>query len=151
MSRQDGQYYFNYLVNGRQLESFRELFGDENADYSTALQNYYARTRTLDWQANYISAYASSHPLEDRAESWAHYLLMKDGLETAETEGLLKVERNIDAAIDQWIAITVKMNEMARSIGVEESYPFIISRPVRAKLRFIDEVVAPVAAAEAIP
>jgi len=39
-------------------------------------------------QFNHVSAYATSHPWEDWAETWAHYLHMVDTLETARSLGL---------------------------------------------------------------
>ena len=41
-----------------------------------------------DWQERFVSAYASAHPWEDWAETWAHYLHMIDTLETAAACGL---------------------------------------------------------------
>jgi hypothetical protein len=35
------------------------------------------------WQAQFVSAYAASHPWEDWAETWVHYLHIVDTLETA--------------------------------------------------------------------
>ena len=44
--------------------------------------------RRRDWPEHFVSAYASSHPWEDFAETWAHYLHMVDTLETASAFGL---------------------------------------------------------------
>jgi hypothetical protein len=45
------------------------------------LQNYYKKgARKLE---SFISKYATSHPWEDWAETWAHYLHIMDMLETA--------------------------------------------------------------------
>src|SRR5699024_1864195 len=66
------------------LEGFRALFGDEREDYDQALQNYYAKQdKLIGGQEKFISSYAQSHPWEDWAETWAHYLHMVDLLETA--------------------------------------------------------------------
>jgi len=40
------------------------------------------------WQNDYISRYASSHPWEDFAETWAHYIHIVDALETAYAYGI---------------------------------------------------------------
>ena len=81
---ESGHYYWLALIaNGPALKRFRELFGDERADYAKALASYHQRGPKSDWPQNYISAYATAHPWEDWAESWAHYLHMVDALETA--------------------------------------------------------------------
>ena len=79
---ESGHYYFHLLINGEQRRArFRDLFGDERQDYDAALEQYYSGTRIRD--PDFISVYAQSHPLEDWAEIWAHYLHMTDTLETA--------------------------------------------------------------------
>jgi len=84
-----GHYYWDRLIkDGRGLEPFRELFGDERADYQVALQEHYEKGPPVDWQNDYVSAYASTHPWEDWAESWAHFQHMADALETAGSVGL---------------------------------------------------------------
>ena len=52
----------------------RNLFGDEREDYSAALQRHYADGPPADWEERYVSAYATMHPWEDWAETFAHYL-----------------------------------------------------------------------------
>jgi len=79
-----GHYYWDVLVAGSsQLERYRQLFGDERADYGEALAAYHADGPKPNWEENYISAYATAHPWEDWAESWAHYLHMVYALEPA--------------------------------------------------------------------
>ena len=90
---ESGHYYFNVLVGqGPRLARFRELFGDETRDYAAALARYYAGPRIRD--PEFISAYAQSHPLEDWAETWAHYLHMTDTLQTAAGHGLPQGSRS---------------------------------------------------------
>ncbi len=48
-----------------------------------ALNRYYASGPAPNWQASYVSAYATMHPWEDFAETWAHYLHTIDTLEMA--------------------------------------------------------------------
>ena len=92
-----GHYYWNIIVQGTPfLTAFRQLFGDEQRDYGAALQRHYAQGAPPDWSDRYISAYASSHPWEDWAETWAHYLHMVDTLATAYTFGL-RVAPRVDA------------------------------------------------------
>lgn len=79
-----GHYYWDRLVwNTAWLEPFRELFGDECADYTAALKANYENGPPPDWADRHISSYASTHPWEDWAETWAHYLHIVDSLDTA--------------------------------------------------------------------
>lgn len=84
-----GHYYWDLLVAGTPWhDRFRELFGDESQDYGEALKRHYAEGAPADWPMRYISAYASSHPWEDWAETWAHYMHLIDGLDTAVSFGV---------------------------------------------------------------
>ena len=84
MRHESGHYYWDRLIAPTsEIDEFRSLFGDERADYAAALSTYYDRGAPADWQERFVSAYASSHPWEDWAETWAHYLHMIDTLETA--------------------------------------------------------------------
>ena len=84
-----GHYYWDRLIaDGGRLDKFRETFGDEQRDYTEALQQHYANGPPADWQNNFVSAYASSHPWEDFAETWAHYFHMIDTLELARAFGV---------------------------------------------------------------
>src|SRR5262249_7635946 len=84
-----GHYYWNRLIqNSDRLASFREQFGDETADYAEALKRHHADGPPLDWRKSFVSAYASTHPWEDWAETWAHYLHIVDALETAAACGV---------------------------------------------------------------
>jgi len=155
-----GHYYWDRLIaNSQVLASFRELFGDERQDYAQALQRHYASGSPPNWQERFISAYASVHPWEDWAESWAHYLHMTDTLETAASFGLrLKPWRRGDPAlhadvhlqqsvdfervIEDWYPLTYALNCLNRGLGQPDSYPFVLSAPVVAKLRFIHTTIA---------
>src|SRR5262249_32416838 len=99
-----GHYYWDRLIlDSPHLEDLRGVFGDERQDYDSALQNYYANGAPADWSERFISAYASSHPWEDFAETWAHYFHMVDTLETANAFGLVvkpKPSRGIVAKLD---------------------------------------------------
>ncbi len=152
-----GHWIWNRLIrDAGRTDDCRALFGDERADYGEALQHHYAQGPALDWQSHSISAYATSHPWEDFAETWAHYLHIMDTLETANAFGMgvhpkvghadaLTVEVAIDpyleptmaSVIDQWLPLTFAMNNLNRSMGLSDLYPFIISPPVREKLQFI--------------
>ena len=156
-----GHYYWDRLVSGsrRWLGEFRQLFGNERADYGQALQRHYASPAT-DWQLRYVSVYASSHPWEDWAECFAHYLHMQDAMETAAGWGLALANalpppstavtpRPLDAKaplppqlIEQWLPLSQFVNSMDRCLGTRDSYPFVLPTPVIAKLDFIHRLVA---------
>ncbi len=158
---ESGHYYFDRLVvDTAWQDSFRALFGDERADYSEALQRHYKDGPVADWEQRFVSSYASSHPWEDWAETWAHYLHMIDTLETAHACGLslkpakadepsldgvtlptTRVE-TFDDTISDWFALTYVLNSLNRSIGMPDSYPFKLSTPVLEKLTFVHKVVA---------
>ncbi len=79
-----GHYYFDRLVTNTSWEEpFREMFGDERVDYAQALQAHYDNGPPADWDQSYVSAYATTHPWEDWAETWAHYLHIVDTVDTA--------------------------------------------------------------------
>ncbi len=158
---ESGHYYWDRLVrDGGQLEACRALFGDESADYDAALQRHYAQGAPPAWQDSYVSSYASAHPWEDFAETWAHYLHMVDTLEMAAAFGLSlqpKLDRRdeLTAEIDfdsyaapdiatltaAWLPLTSAMNELSRSMGARDLYPFILSPAVIAKLGFVHGLV----------
>jgi hypothetical protein len=152
-----GHYYWDRLLrDSDRLDAFRELFGDERRAYAKALQQHYEQGAPGDWQYRFISAYASSHPWEDWAESWAHYLHMTDCLETAAACGLalrprrpdepsLKAvpesTRSFKRMIDAWFPLTYALNELNRGMGLADGYPFVISTPAIDKLRFVHETI----------
>ena len=57
-------------------------------DYAAALSSHYQIGAPAGWEEDFITAYAASHPWEDWAETWAHYLQILDGLETCEGLGI---------------------------------------------------------------
>jgi hypothetical protein len=149
-------YYWTRLVaNSPSLEQFRGLFGDERRDYGGALQDYYARGAPADWPERFVTAYATAHPWEDFAETWAHYFHMVDTLETANAFGLIvkpKVSQSIAGRIDfnplgsdmnrlieAWLPLTFAVNSINRSMGLHDLYPFVLSPPAIAKLDFVHE------------
>lgn len=156
---ESGHYYFDRLVVGSEwIDEFRALFGDERQDYGEALKRHYSEGPVADWEERFVSSYASSHPWEDWAETWAHYLHMLDTLETAHACGLSLSPRKPDEpAIDSvtlptrtdtfadtlhdWFALTYVLNSLNRSIGTPDSYPFKLSTPVLEKLEFVHKVV----------
>lgn len=156
-----GHYYWDVLVreHKERLPAFRALFGDERADYGEALKAHYAKGANADWCAQFISAYASSHPWEDFAESWAHYLHIVDTLETAQAfevavhtplspSGRARVpfnayeEREIGRLLAVWTPLTLAINSLNRSMGQPDIYPFVLPAQAVLKFEFICAVVA---------
>jgi hypothetical protein len=156
-----GHYYFQRLVAGSTHHAaFRELFGDERVDYQAALDRRYAEGPVADWPVRFVSAYASMHPHEDWAESWAHYLHMFDTLETARSYGMSFRPKPVGAipepatdtrTVDRddwddlksnWVPLTLAMNSLNRSMGTADSYPFVLGELAMRKLRFVHDVVA---------
>jgi hypothetical protein len=158
-----GHYYWDRLVDGTPwLDEFRKLFGDEQQDYAAALQRNYEQGPSPGWERQHVSAYASTHPWEDWAETWAHYLHMVDTLDTALSFGLdtRRLEMEIDpfgrdvlfrpndpgakgflSFLNAWITLAAVLNELSRSMGQPDLYPFVLSRPAVAKLHFVHLVV----------
>lgn len=154
-----GHYYWDRLIaNTDRQQPFRDLFGDEQADYGQALRNHYDAGPPADWQDNFVSTYATSHPWEDWAETWAHYLHMYDTLETASACGLMLKPRRADKPtlqatpgnpsatqfermIDNWFPLTYALNSLNRSLGQTDAYPFVLSPSAIEKLRFVHETI----------
>jgi hypothetical protein len=158
---ESGHYYWDRLIKeSPSIDEFRKLFGDERGDYGIALQTHYEAGAPPDWQDRFITAYASAHPWEDWAETWAHYLHMVDALETAAASGLSlspqranepsmpKIAAATDAlpllfeeAIERWFPLTYVLNNFSRSLGLPDAYPFVLSSPAIAKLQCVHETI----------
>lgn len=130
-------YWMQLFENQTALNEFRTLFGDERKDYKLALEQFYNHGAN-QWQSSYITAYASSHPLEDWAETWAHYLHINDTLETACSYHLISEATDWLSA---WMEFSVILNTLNRSMGTSDPYPFIITETVQRKLRFIADKI----------
>jgi hypothetical protein len=156
-----GHYYWEVLIkNSDSIEKYRSIFGDEEIDYSGALEKYYKNGAPSNWSENFISPYATSHSWEDWAETWAHYLHLMDTLETSFSFGIriqpdmVQDTRGIQASIQQdpydmedfkqiikwWLPLTFAVNSLSRGMGYADFYPFVISEPVVKKLQFIHEL-----------
>ncbi len=140
---ESGHYYFDLLLrDGPELQHFRELFGDERKDYAAALNDYYSSDPGTASSSDFVSYYASSHPWEDWAETWAHYLHMVDTLETAQSFGVIRNKaKTFDELIDSWLRLTITLNALNRSMGLDDAYPFQIGSIVQHKLEFIHRIV----------
>lgn len=160
-----GHYYWERLIERTDwLPAFRQLFGDERADYGAALQRHYQQGAPTGWEQGYISAYATMHPWEDWAETWAHYLHMTDTLDTALGFGMHLGEVELDyppftaevlhdggqgahareflVFINGWIELVAMLNELSKSMGQPLFYPFVLTAPVVDKLYFVHRVVS---------
>jgi len=155
-----GHYYWDVLIrDGGRLDACRRIFGDDRLDYEEALQKHYQEGPSYDWTDHFISAYASMHPWEDWAESWAHYMHIMDTMETAwaydmrmrprisPTDTLASTvnfdpyeEASFDRIIQQWLPLTYAMNSLNKSMGAGVLYPFVIVPAVMEKLKYIHNV-----------
>lgn len=125
--------------DGDRLAAFRELFGDERLDYSAALDSHYARHDDGAWRDTHASFYASAHPWEDFAESWAQLMHVHDVVETGAEWGVVPApDHHADAGwwLGTSIIASVAANELARSMGMRDLYPFALTAGVRAKVEF---------------
>ena len=156
-----GHYYWDRLIqdSAELLPKFRELFGDERPDYAQALQRHYAQGAPPDWSLRFVSAYASMHPWEDWAETFAHYLHMVDALDTARAFGValrakpivkaglapVRAQRldfdDFDDLISAWFPLTIALNSFNRGMGLPDMYPFVLGEQTISKLRFVHEVI----------
>jgi hypothetical protein len=166
-----GHHYWDLLVrDGGRVEDFRALFGDERSDYGEALKRHYAEAPPPDWQTKFVSTYASSHPWEDFAETWAHYLHIVDTLEMAAAFGLTVRARtsagndltasfdidpyevgDIQSLVDAWLPLTFALNSLNQTMGQTDLYPFVLSPAVIGKLGFIQDLVRTGPRAELTP
>lgn len=162
-----GHWYWDMLVADQPvIDEFRAIFGDERADYGEALAANYRDGPPPGWQENFVSTYAASHPWEDFAETWAHYLHIVDALETAAAFGLrirpvagddLSLATRIDfdphhaatieRLIEAWLPLAFAVNSLNRSLGQPDLYPFVLSPQVIAKLGFVHGLIHPEARA----
>ncbi len=155
-----GHFYWPRLVGPTHwLQAFRALFGDEQRPYDDALSAHYRWGAPADWAERHVSAYASCHPWEDWAETWAHYLHIVDAMETAAHWGAAMgigtgddgpARRTVFTEADgdfatrletRWLPLAQFVNSMNRSLGHGDSYPFVLPRPVVEKLAFVDRVI----------
>ncbi|CDN46775.1 zinc-binding metallopeptidase family protein [Neorhizobium galegae] len=154
-----GHYIWDKLVrDGGRLGEFRAIFGDENLDYGAALQRNYEQGPPSGWQDFYISTYASTHPWEDFAECFAHYLHIVDTLETARAYGMVieprghaemaaevafnpYAARDAEQLVSAWVPFSMALNSIHRSMGQPDLYPFVLSQAVMVKLEYIHRLI----------
>ena len=156
-----GHFYWDRLVaRSEWLEPFRDRFGDERADYAKAAGRHYKEGPPKEWHTSFVSAYASMHPWEDWAETFAHYLHMVDTLDTARDLGLvlrpprrressvlppLSARRvrfaNFDDLSSAWLSLTIALNNLNRSMGLHDLYPFALSKVAIEKLGLVHQLI----------
>jgi hypothetical protein len=165
MRHEIGHYYWQVLVDGEPdvVEGFRELFGDERQDYGKALKAHYGDESDDDWTDQHISHYATMHPWEDFAETFAHYLHIADVLETTAALGVTvdgphgvpeplagRIQATgadriaglpIADVLGRWHGMALALNAMSRSMGRQDLYPFVITPGVARKLGWVHELV----------
>jgi hypothetical protein len=145
-----GHFYWEILVDRTNLLApFQLIFGDQTRDYESALKDYHARAdRSYDRDA-YISEYATAHPWEDWAETFAHFLHIAATLDSAATLPLdlgersrqtledPYLEQDFEALLASWNPVAYSMNELNRSMGLNDAYPFQLTKAVKGKLHFV--------------
>jgi hypothetical protein len=140
--------------------------------YQEALNRHYEQGPPDNWQDQFVSTYATMHPWEDWAETWAHYLQFVDTLETQQSfsqrSGVVsevieevnlpasvgfrvdRGENNFADIMDLWIDASVLLNSLNRSMGLPDPYPFVLHQPIQEKLRFIHQAIQRFSAVAAV-
>lgn len=141
-----GHYVWEVAVKGQREPECVALFGDHNnPTYSDALAAYYQNGPRPDWLTHYVSAYATMHPWEDFAETFAVYLDMTSALHTASHNGLIPAInlRDLDAMVLAYQKLGIALNEMNRANGLLDYLPEVIAPDVHQKLAFIHSLARP--------
>nr|WP_268820163.1 putative zinc-binding metallopeptidase [Paraglaciecola sp. G1-23] len=163
-----GHYYFDKLIacSSEKHRLCKTYFGDDELDYQEALDKHYKKDNSENWRDAYISEYATMHPYEDWAETWAHYMHIMDTLETAKnfsitgsTSGeatdngevkeltlpqgayFFSAQTSITSILDAWMDFSIILNSLNRSMGMNDAYPFVLTQKVRTKLSFIHHAI----------
>lgn len=156
-----GHHYWDVLIRDRdKLAACRAVFGDDGQDYGEALKRHYEQGAPADWQEHFVSQYATTHPWEDFAETWAHYLHIVDTLEMVGASGMSvrpRVDKvgdhsatvdfdpyfaeGADEIIEAWLPFVFAINSVSRAMGERDLYPFVIAPPVVKKLAFMHDLV----------
>ncbi|MGI3899379.1 MAG: zinc-binding metallopeptidase family protein [Janthinobacterium lividum] len=155
-------YYWDRLVRDTPaLGPCRATFGDERTNYKEALKRHYREGPPPDWKQRFVSSYATAHPWEDFAETFAHYLHIVDTLDTAGSFGVTIHPRGVAqgdalaATVDfhpeeaesiaplvkAWLPLTFAFNSLNRSMGLGDLYPFVLNPAIIEKLGFVHDLV----------
>jgi len=171
LRHESGHWFWMVLVepDPEALEEFRRLFGDDRSDYRAALDRHYNEGPPAEWVSRYVSAYATAHPWEDWAETFAHYLHIRDTLQTAASFGMVvtgpactrdpdlmaapspEPEARFEDILDDWLPLTYALNAVNRSMGKDDLYPFVLSEAVVTKLTFVHRLVRRKALSRPLP
>lgn len=131
------------------LRAFRELFGDERADYAAALAAHYESPGAPGEE--HVTSYASAHPHEDWAETLAHLLHLVDLTDSAASAGLslaearanvpgggydAYAEADSEALLTRAVTLSIAVNHVNRALDLPDIYPFVLKKGVREKLAF---------------
>ncbi len=158
---ESGHYFWDRLVRDRgRAEECRAIFGDHGVNYQTAVARYYTNGAPADWRKGFVSGYATMHPWEDFAETWAHYLHMVATLDMAHAYQLTMsppadrfhaswvdkpvdpyLTEDIDTLINIWLPLTTMLNSLNGAMGKDDAYPFVLTAPVIAKLGYIHALI----------
>ncbi len=147
-----GHYYFDVLVRDDDTHArFRSFFGDPYASYQDALDRHYSEGPPPRWESSFVSSYASMHPAEDWAETFAHYLHIRDTLDTAAAFGFAPAGMALDRPVlgqagfkhivDEWLPLSWALNQVNRSMGHPDLYPFVLPKAVLEKMQFVHDLV----------
>ena len=161
LRHESGHYYWTIVVEQAGLiAEFRGLFGDERDDYAAALARHHAHGPPGDWHRSCVSAYASAHPWEDWAETWAHYLHIVETVDTAAATGMeprakglaqgaawpfgrtdIYRDATLEMLMERWFPLTAALNELSRSMGHTDFYPFVTPAEAMPKFAFVHRAI----------
>ena len=143
LRHETGHYFWQVLVaaDDSRLRQFRELFGDERADYQEAMQKYYSEKPGE--HPSYVSEYARMHPHEDWAETWAHYMHMENAIAAAAGAGMIFARGGDDFSglLPRWRQVAEIANALSTALGHRPSYPFYSTHETMPKLHFIHDLL----------
>lgn len=154
-----GHALFDHVVGPDGIDRVRATFGDEREDYRAALDQHYAQGPPTGWERTHVSAYATMHPSEDWAETFAHVLHVTDVLATTESFGLRLDPGGIAASsvpvrtggrtatspmregLERFVPLALALNAVTRAMGEGALYPFVLTEQVTAKLELVAELI----------
>ena len=158
---ESAHYFWDRLIRDRgAFDECRAVFGDDTTSYQGAVERYYMSGPRIGWQSSFISAYATMHPWEDFAETWAHYLHMVATLDTAHAYqlrtaphadrfGASHIRDPVDPLLTDdfaslvavWLPLTMLMNSLNNAVGKDDAYPFVLAAPVIDKLAYVHRLI----------
>jgi len=141
-----GHYYWHMWVAGKREPDFVQVFGDHTQPpYAEAQQRYYAQGPPPGWQATHISAYATMHPWEDFAETFATYLDVVSVLDTAVHTGMIQdvdpLVMELPELVERYARVGVAANELNRAMGLTDLVPEVFTAGVVEKMAFVHRLV----------